>query len=364
MKLLARLRAHRAVRVSFRTITLAIAVLVAAVVASLTIDLGPRVRELAERQASKQMKRVVHIGKLSIHVARGRFIVEDFSIGGLAPQDRPFFTAKHLSLGLNWLTAFKRVPEFTITSVELTDWNMLVERWEDHTNFPKFTNDDDKRPPGPKRFTTTLKYLRAWRGQFSYEDHQVPWSVVAPNIDLDITNLPSYHGNATFHSGIVQIQNHQPMWTNMKTRFLLDGTRVHLEPLEITTDGAETAASGDLDFSRWPAMQYQVKSTVHFQRMRELFFTNETWALAGDGDFKGIFRLFKGGHDLSGTFTSQEAGVNGYRFPQLYGALRWTPKAFEVWNAGSTFYGGAAQFSYSISRLVSLRLPMRDSMPP
>ena len=256
MKLLARLRAHRAVRVSGRTLSLAIAVLVAAVVASLTIDLGPSVRELGERQASKQIKRPVHIGKLSIHVARGRFIVEDFSIGGLTPQDRPFFTARHLSLGLDWLTAFKRVPEFTITSVELTDWNMLVERWEDHTSFPKFTNDDN-RPPGPRRFTTTLEYLRAWRGQFAYEDHQVPWSVVAPNIDLDITNLPTYHGNATFHGGIVQIQNHLPMWTNMKARFALDGSRVHLDRIDIATDGAETVASGDVDFSRWPAMQYQ-----------------------------------------------------------------------------------------------------------
>jgi hypothetical protein len=350
VKLLARLRRHRAVRISVSVVTLTIAVLVAVIVASLTIDLGPSVRELGERQASKQLKRPVRIGKLSIHLLRGRILVEDFSIGGLEPKDRPFFTARHLSLGLNWLTAFRRVPEFTITSVELTDWNMLVERWEDHTNFPKFTSDEN-RPPGPKRFTTTLKYLRAWRGQFAYEDHQVPWSVVAPNIDLDITNLPTYHGNAAFHGGIVQIQDHLPMWTNMKAEFSLDGSRVHLPRINITTDGAETVAAGDLDFSRWPAQQYQVKSTVHFQRMRELFFTKEKWALTGDGDFDGTFRLFKGGHDLSGTFTSREAGVNEYRFPKLYGSLRWTPKAFEVWNAGSAFYGGAAQFAYSIKPL-------------
>jgi hypothetical protein len=350
VKLLARLRAHRGVRIGIRVVTFTIAVLVAALVASLTIDLGPSVRALGERQASRQLKRPVHIGKLSIHVLRGRILVEDFSIGGLEPQDRPFFTARHLSLGLDWLSAFRRVPEFTITSVELTDWNMLVERWEDHTNFPKFTSDEN-RPPGPKRFTTTLKYLRAWRGQFAYEDHQVPWSVVAPNIDLDITNLPTYHGNAAFHGGIVQIQDHLPMWTNMKAEFSLDGSKVHLPRINITTDGAETVAAGDLDFSRWPAQQYQVKSTVHFQRMRELFFTKEKWALTGDGDFNGTFKLFKGGHDLTGTFSSQEAGVNEYRFPKLYGSLRWTPKAFEVWNAGSAFYGGAAQFAYSIKPL-------------
>ena len=59
---------------------------------------------------------------------------------------------------------------------------------------------------------------------------------------------------------------------------------------------------------------------------------------AGDGDFTGTFHLFKGGHDLSGTFTSDAAlGVNDYRFPALYGSLRWTPHGFDVWDAGAKF---------------------------
>ena len=37
-----------------------------------------------------------------------------------------------------------------------------------------------KPPDGPKRFTTTLQYLRASRGQFTYEDHETPWSVDLP----------------------------------------------------------------------------------------------------------------------------------------------------------------------------------------
>ena len=356
MKLLARLRSHRAVRVSGRTLSLVIAVLGAVFVASLTIDLGPSLRELGERRFSQQIKRPVHIGRLSIHLLRGQLAVEDFSIEGFKPGDRPFFTAKHLSLSLDWLTAFKRRPEFTVGSVDLTDWRMLVERWDDHNNVPKFINDDNQ-PPGPRRFTVTLKYLRASRGQFVYEDHQIPWSVVAPNIDLNITNLPTYRGTAVFNGGIVQIQNDLPMWTNMKARFVLDGPRVHLDRIDLTTDGAETVASGDLDFAHWPAQIYRVKSTVHFPRMREIFFKDERWALAGDGDFSGTFRLFKGGHDLSGTFASQTAGVNGYRFPGLYGSLRWTPKGFDVWNAGSTFYGGAARFTYSLK-------PLGEPTPP
>jgi translocation and assembly module TamB len=356
VKLLARLRSHWAVRVSGRTISLVIAMLAAAFVASLTIDLGPSVRELGERRFSQQIKRPVHIGRLSIHLLRGQVVVEDFSIEGLKPSDRTFFTAKRLLLSLDWLTAFKRRPEFTIGSVELTDWRMLVEKWDDRNNFPKFINDDNQ-PPGSRRFTVTLKYLRASRGQFTFEDHQIPWSVVAPNIDLNITNLPSYHGTAVFNGGIVQIQNDLPMWTNMKARFALDGPRVHLARIDLTTDGAETVASGDLDFAHWPEQTYRVKSTVHFPRMREIFFKDERWALAGDGDFNGTFRLYKGGHDLAGTFASQTAGVNGYRFPGLYGSLRWTPKAFDVWNAGSAFYGGAARFTYSLK-------PLGEPAPP
>jgi hypothetical protein len=350
MKWLTRIRAHWAVRFSGRTITLAIALLVATIVASLTIDLGPSVRELGERQASAQLKRQVRIGRLSIHLLRGRLLAEDFSIGGLNPGDRPFFVAKQLSIGLDWFRVLRRVPDFTITSVELTDWHMLVERWEDRSNFPKFVEDDD-RPKGSRRFTVTLKYLRAWRGQFVYEDHQVPWSVTAPDIDFDITNLPTYNGHATFHGGVVQIQNDLPMWVNFKTRFSLDGPRVHLDRIDLDTDGARTVASGDVDFAHWPAQIYQVKSTVHFQRMREIFWKDEPWKIAGDGDFTGTFRLYNGGYDLSGAFASQEAGVNGYRFPQLYGSLRWTPQAFEVRDAGAGFYGGAAQFEYSIKPL-------------
>ena len=51
-------------------------------------------------------------------------------------------------------------------------------------------------------------------------------------------------------------------------------------------------------------------------------------------------------HDLTGTFTSELAGVNDYRFPSLYGSLHWTQHGFDVWNAGSQFYGGDAQFTY------------------
>ena len=73
----------------------------------------------------------------------------------------------------------------------MTDWQMLVEKWEDRQNFPKFTSDDEEDPNKPKVVTTTLKWLHAYRGQFTFEDHEKPWSTVARNLDITITNLPT-----------------------------------------------------------------------------------------------------------------------------------------------------------------------------
>jgi len=233
----------------------------------------------------------------------------------------------------------------------MSDWQMLVEKWENGHNFPRFNHDDGK-PPGPRRVTTTLKYLRASRGQFAFEDHETPWGVVCRNLDINMGNLPKYHGTASFTGGTVSIQDFVPMYANMKAQFVLDGSRIHLERIEMDTDGATTVATGDVDMGHWPNQGYQVKSRVNFPRMRELFFKDEPWRISGAGDFTGSFRLFKQGNDtnreLTGVFASELAGLNDYRFPGLYGSLRWTQHGFDVWDAGSQFYGGDAKFVYGI----------------
>ncbi len=333
---------------------LAIAILAATVVSTLTVDIGPYFRGLVESEGSKALKRPIHIGALKVHVLSGRVLVEDFSIGGLQPTDRPFFTAKRLSVSVDWSTALRRRPEFTITSVELTDWQMLVEKRGDRHSFPKFTRDrDPNEPEQPSRFKTTLKYVRAWRGRFAYEDHGAPWSIVAPNIDLNISNVPTYHGEATFTGGTIAIRDYVPMWANMKAQFSIDGSRLRVQKIEFETDGARSEAVGEVDFSRWPEMSYEVNSRVHFQRMREIFFSKESWELAGDGDFRGTFRLFRGGHDLAGAFTSDVAGVDAYRFGSLRGSLRWTRSLFEVTDAASELFGGNLAFGFSIKPLGS-----------
>ena len=351
MNVFKRLRGHPVLRYVGLCLTIVVALLAAALVASITIDLGPALRARAEDAGSKYIERPLHIGTLRIRLLTGRVLVEGLRIDGLHPGDRPFFTAGRIAVALDWVPAFSLHPDVTVSSVEMTDWQMLVEKWDGGHNFPRFSHDDGQ-PPGPRRMTTTLRYLRAFRGRFTFEDHETPWGVICPNLDITIGNLPNYHGTATFTGGTVSIQDFVPMWANMKAQFVIDGSRIHLDRIDMDTDGATTVATGEVDMGHWPNQGYQVKSRVDFPRMRELFFKDESWRISGAGDFTGSFRLFKTGEetnrDLTGTFASDLAGLNAYRFPQLYGSLRWTQHGFDVWNAGSQFYGGDAKFVYGI----------------
>ena len=78
----------------------------------------------------------------------------------------------------------------------------------------------------------------------------------------------------------------------------------------------------------------------------------------------GTFRLYKGGHDLSGTFASPQAGVNGYPFPA---AVRVAPldadRRSKCGTPARASHGGAARFAYSIKPLGEPTPPTRASMP-
>src|SRR5262249_10977874 len=155
-------------------------------VASITVDLGPIAKRYAEKYGSAYIERPLRIGKLSIHLFRGRIVLDDFQIDGLHPGDRPFFTARQLSFAFDWRPAFSLTPDFVSPAVEMSDWAMLVEKWPNRHNFPRFTRER-QTPDGPRRFTVTMRSFRAVRGQFAFEDHEAPWSVVCPNLELEIS---------------------------------------------------------------------------------------------------------------------------------------------------------------------------------
>ena len=226
----------------------------------------------------------------------------------------------------------------------MTGWTMAVETWPNgQQSFPRFTRGG---PSGPRRFVTTVRSVRATEGEFIFQDHGTPWSAVARNLEVTVTRGATYEGTARFSNGTVTIQNHLPMRTDMTSRFTIEAGIARFSQMQLIADGSRSQVTGSVDLGHWPEQTWQVKSRVHFPRMREIFFAKERWRLKGDGDFTGVFHLFKGGRELKGTFASAEAGVNEYRFQALQGSLLWLPQKFEVTNATARVYGGTAQFGY------------------
>ncbi len=329
-------------------------ILAVAFVTSVTVDLGPALRARAETAGSNFIKRPMHIGRLAIHLWRGSFVVSDFVIEGLTPTSRPFLVAKRIEISMPWSTLFTRRVVFD--AIQMTDWDMYVELLPDGThNFPKFTRDDN----GTKSaWTTTLEYVRASRGQFTFEDHGVPWSTVARNLDVTVARPASeYRGQAKFTDGTIRIQDYVPMRADLSTSFRIVDGKILLDPIDLVTDGARTQLTGVVDAAHWPEQTYQIKSKIDFPTEKGIWFAHDNFTVAGTADFTGSFHLFKEqlahgktrtGRELKGTFVSALAGVNAYRFSNLRGAVRWVPESLEVTNATAGLYGGNAKFSYTM----------------
>ena len=351
----------------------AVAVAVA-LVGVVTIDLGPAVRARAERALGGYLEREVSIGRVGIHLLPGRFVVEDLTIGGLNPGDRPFLTAGEITLSVAWSALLH--GEFLADGVYMRDWRMLAESFPDgRQSFPAFVRQSgeaaagvpaepgpragDAAPPDPpepdaeagRRFVTTLQYLNASRGEFRFEDHGSNWSVDLPDMDFTITKVLDYRGHAASAGGVLQIADFEPMWIGLDTDFLIDGADVELTRIDLLTDGATTRLEGNVDLSNFPEMSYTLESDIDLARMREIFFADDGFTAAGFSRFSGTFDKFEGGHDLRGSFTSEEAGIDELRFPNLTGDLRWRHDLFEVRNAEAAPYGGEAAFDFTMAPL-------------
>jgi translocation-and-assembly-module (TAM) inner membrane subunit TamB-like protein len=341
-------------RRSVRFLLASLAVIVAVTLVTVfSIDLGPSLRGLAERRGAAYLKREFTIGALSARLYRGRFEVRDLAIGGLTPGDRPFFTAKRVTVQVPWWTIVSR--NLVVESVELDDWHMLVEVYKgDRHNFPKFTRDG---PAGPKRFVTTVRSVKASRGTFELQDYGAPWSVVAPNIEVTIRKEDTYRGTAGFDKGTIRIAKFEPMWGRMASRFKIDNGKIVLDRIDLVTDGAVTHAIGEVDMGRWPEQTYAVRSRIDFPRMKELFWARDHFTLAGTGEFQGTYHLFKGGRELTGRFASLDTRLNDWRFAGLEGSLVWTRDRFEVTRTRSGFYGGRMALDFSMKPLGDPKRP-------
>jgi hypothetical protein len=341
-------------RATYRRIRAAVAVfaviLAATLVSVVTIDLGPSLRERAERAGSNWLERPMHIGRLGVHIASGEFVVEDLRIDGLTPEAPPWLVAKRIDVGLTWGALFHR--EVLIHSIEMAEWKMVVQSFANgRHNWPRLNGPP--RPPrtGPRPVVTTMQFVRATRGEFVFDDYGSRWSVVAPNLEVTVGKVADYRGRARFTGGTIHFQDFEPMSADLATNFRVEDGKIVLDRIDLTTDGAQSQLSGIVDAARWPEMIYQVRSRVQFPRMREIFFAKDSFSLFGEGDFNGTFHLYKGGRELKGTFFSRMAGINDYRFGDLEGALEWVPDRFEVTRASATFHQGRTRFTHLMAPL-------------
>ncbi|HEY2431190.1 MAG TPA: translocation/assembly module TamB domain-containing protein [Vicinamibacterales bacterium] len=335
-----------------RALGLILAIVVAGLMTSLTIDLGPSLKKRAEKAGSDWLDRPMHMGYLGIHLASGSFEVRDLVIDGLKPGDHPFLTARRITVYLPWWTIFTH--ELIVDTVEMSDWDMLVEQFPGGKHsFPRVTGP--KRPPrtGEPRFkfTTTTKLVIARNGRFTYDDHGTPWRVVCPNLSVSVfKGVDTYRGTAQFSKGSVKIQNYEEFPADFETRFRIEDGKVQLESADIQSRGASTAVTGYVDLRNWPDMLYNVKANVDFPTWKAVFFKDMNFSVTGAGQFAGTFRFFKQpdgtGRELKGSFTSAEAGVNAWRFGNVHGSLLWDNHAFRVTDVTTGLYGGRAKFDY------------------
>lgn len=347
-------------RIVGRIITTCAVILAVVLVTTVSIDLGALgiTKSTAEEQGFNYLKRPIHIGRISFRLWTGRFVIDDVVIEGLTPASRPFLRAKHIEVSVPWSTLINK--RIVVQSVEMTDWQMHLEVLANGKHsLPKLTPErSSDRKSG---WTTTLSWVRAHRGEFTYEDHGTPWSIVTRNLDVTVARPGNeYRGEAKFSNGTIKIQDYVPFSAEMTSAFKIDGGRVVFDQINLNTDGAKSKINGDIDFKYFPEMSYRVESEVDFERIRRIFFAKESFRLSGTGTFAGNFHLFSEpkpdgkngtGRELYGSFQSARLGVDAYRFDNLSGRVRWTPRRLAVTDASATVFGGQAHFGYEMSPL-------------
>ncbi len=346
-------------------LALVTAVFAALFVTFFTVDLGPLVKKRAEQEATKWLDRPFHIGRVVAKMTPGQFEFHDVVIEGLQPNDRPFLTAKKITVHLPWWTAFSR--HLIIESVEMTDWNMVIENFPaGKHNFPRILGPPRKPREGPKTFFTTLRTVAASRGHFQYFDHTTPWSIDAPNLRITYfrrDDRNDYGGTATFDKGTIRIQTYEPFSASMTSHFSMNAPQLHWDRIDLLTDGAVSVLTGDVVLNKWPEQTYQIKSKIDIATQKRIYFNREPWQATGNGDFEGTFHYFKGGRELKGKWTTPvtyvKIGESTWTFPHLRGNVLWVPSTLEITDAKSDLYGGTADFDYRILSLDQKSGPKR-----
>jgi hypothetical protein len=120
-----RVRSHFAYRFTRLGVSIFAMALAVAIVTTLTVDLGPSLRGIAEREGSCRIERPMHIGSLSIRPFNGQFVPEDFVIEGLT--HRPSVPSRETP-GSVALLAGNAASRSAADPIVMTDWRIVVSR--------------------------------------------------------------------------------------------------------------------------------------------------------------------------------------------------------------------------------------------
>ena len=250
----------------------------------------------------------------------------------MTPKSRPFLMAKRIDVSMPWNTLITR--RIVFDAIQMTDWDMYVELTPDGShNFPKFTTNGN-RPRSA--WTTTLEYVRASRGQFTFDDHGTPWSTIARNLDVTVSRPASdYRGQAHFSNGTVAFQSYVPMRADMATSFHIVDGKIVLDRIDLRTDGAQTQLTGIVDAARWPEQIYRIKSKIDFPtekgdlvRARQVHgrrhrrFHRHLPPVQGAAAGRQNADRARAERRLR---QRRWPGVNAYRFGNLRGSVLWVP---------------------------------------
>jgi hypothetical protein len=239
-----------------RRFAVTIGVIVAVLLVSLlTIDLGPVLKARAEKAGGDWLERKMTIGRLGVQIGRGRFVIEDLSIGGMYPNEPPWLVAKRIDVSLTWSALFHR--EVLLDSIEMTDWRMTVESFPDgRQTFPRLTGPP--RPPRttPRPVVATMQYVHAHRGELVINDYGSDWYAVARHLDVTVTKGAEYRGTMRYTDGTVNIQKYEQMKAELSAAFKLSDGKLIFDRIDLLTDGAVTNLTGVVDLPRWPEQLY------------------------------------------------------------------------------------------------------------
>ncbi|MEO6222316.1 MAG: hypothetical protein ABIP90_03635, partial [Vicinamibacterales bacterium] len=344
-------RRSSAFRWSRRGLLVLAAVIAALLFSLLTIDLGPSLRERAEREATNYFERPVHIGGLSATLRSGVFVARNVRIEGLTPDAAPFLKADEIRLHIPLSTLARRD---LVVEATMDGWALTMEMFPGNkSNIPRLR----PRSTEPGKFQTNISYIWARGGWFRLIDHAQPLDLTAENVAVNFTrdlSLDKYVATVAFRGGVTNILSYAPMrLDSMTARLSFDtGNFISVQGLDLVADGTRSHMTGVLNLNKWPEQYFNISTAFDVAPLKEIFFFGQAFKATGRGEYKGKFqKLQSGKYDLTGVLKVPGLNVSGFDFPEFDSRVVWMQNRLELVGAHSKFYGGDLNLTYVLTAL-------------